>query len=58
MLLGEAYQTGGDILNAKASYLLAKEIATTIRDYMNAKIHIVWCRHLKNDNVGVIDKLN
>ena len=58
MLLGEAYQTGGDILNAKASYQLAKEIATTIRDYMNAKIHIVWCRHLKNDNVGVIDKLN
>ena len=58
MLLGEAYQSGGDIVNAKTSYQAAKQIATSIGDRTNAKIHIVWCRHLKNDNTGVIDKLN
>ena len=57
MLLGEAYQTEGDICKAKSSYEAAKKCASSFNDFLNAKIHILWCRHLNNDNACIIEKL-
>ena len=37
---------------------LQRSVSTSsFNDRMNAKIHILWCCHLNNENTGIIDKL-